>query len=201
MLGWAEVCGVRVRVDPGVFVPRPRTERLIVLAIDVTPPGSLVVDLCCGSGAVAAVLAARVPHLRIHAADIDPAAVDCARANLPGHHVHQGDLLGPIPDGLRGTVATITLNAPYVPTGDLHLLPREFRDHEPRHALDGGGDGLDLHRRVAAVAIGWLAPGGHLLTETSRRQADAAAAAITEGGLTVTVDTEDEATVVIGRRG
>lgn len=200
VLGWAEVCGVRVRVDPGVFVPRPRTERLIEKAIDVTPAGSVVVDLCCGSGVVAAVLAARVPGLRIHATDIDPAAVACARSNLPGQHVHEGDLLDPLPDALRGTVDTITLNAPYVPTDDLRLLPREFRDHEPRHALDGGPDGLDLHRRVATVATGWLRPGGHLLTETSRRQADAAVTALTDGGLTVSLDTEDEATVVIGRR-
>ena len=91
---------------------------------------------------------------------------------------------------------------PYVPTDEVGLLPPEARDHEPRVALDGGADGLDVLRRVAAEAPRWLAPGGHLLVETSERQAPYAVAAFTRGGLVARVVTDDdlEATVVIGRR-
>ena len=135
----------------------------------------MIVDLCCGAGAIGAALAAAVDRAEVHAADIDPAAVRCARLNLPGPrgHVYQGDLYEPLPAGLRGRVAVLAANVPYVPTGEIGFLPPEARTHEPRAALDGGADGLDVLRQVAAGAPGWLAPGGHLLIETSERQAPA----------------------------
>ena len=82
-------------------------------------------------------------------------------------------------------------------------MPPEARDHEPRVALDGGPDGLDVLRRVAADALRWLAPGGHLLIETSDRQSPSAMAAFADGGLTPTVEIDDDlgACVVIGRSG
>lgn len=93
------------------------------------------------------------------------------------------------------------VNAPYVPTDPIGLMPREARLHEPRVALDGGADGLDVQRRVAAAASIWLAPGGHLLIETSQRQAPGTVEAVARGGLTARVAHSEEmdATVVIGR--
>jgi len=199
VLGWAEFCGLRIAVAPGVFVPRRRTEFLVEQAIELANPGAVVVDLCCGVGAIAAALAAAVSGADVHAADVDPAAVACARRNVPGH-VYQGDLYQPLPARLRGRVQILTANVPYVPTEDIAFLPPEARTYEPRVALDGGPDGLDVLRRVAAGAPDWLASGGHLLIETSERQAPLARAAFAASGLAPRIATSDEAgaTVVIG---
>ena len=210
VLGWAEFCGLRIAVDPGVFIPRRRTEFLVRRAAalarrDPTPPRAVVVvDLCCGSGAVGAALAASLGRAELHAADIDPAAVRCARRNVAaaGGRVYQGDLYGPLPARLRGRVDILAANVPYVPSGDVGLLPAEARAHEPRVALDGGADGLDVLRRVAAGAPLWLAPGGHLLVETSERQAPRAAEAFGRAGLIARMahSSRLNATVVIGTR-
>ncbi|MFE9388032.1 putative protein N(5)-glutamine methyltransferase [Streptomyces sp. NPDC006784] len=207
VLGWAEFAGLRILVDPGVFVPRRRTEFLVRCAAAGAPGTGepVLVDLCCGTGAVgAALLAALGGRGELHAADLDPAAVRCARQNLPvpDDHVHRGDLFAALPDRLRGRIDVLTANVPYVPTADIPLLPPEARDHEPRPALDGGPDGLALLRRVAAAAPDWLAPGGTLLTETSSRQAAAAARLLADAGLeaAVTTDPELSATVLTARR-
>jgi len=202
ILGWAEFCGLRICVEPGVFVPRRRTEFLVRQAIAVARPDDVIVDLCCGAGAIAAALAAAVPGADVHAADIDPAAVRCARRNVPGG-VYQGDLYRPLPAWLRGRVAILAANVPYVPGGQIGMLPREAREHEPARALDGGRDGLDVLRRVAAAAPGWLAPGGHLLIETSEGQASRAARAFEAAGLTARVaySAGRDATAVVGRLG
>jgi len=199
VLGWAEFCGLRIAVEPGVFVPRRRTEFLVREALSLAKPGAVVVDLCCGAGAIGAALAAAVDRAEVHAVDIDPAAVRCARRNVPGH-VYQGDLYQPLPASLAGRVGFVVANVPYVPTGEIGFLPPEARTHEPLVALDGGPDGLDVLRRVAAGAPGWLAPGGHLLIEASDRQVPLAAAAFVASGLTVRIATSDDldATVVIG---
>ena len=202
VVGWAEFCGLRITVAPGVFVPRRRTEFLVRQAVALTRPGAVIVDLCCGAGAIGAALAAAVDRAEVHAADLDPAAVRCARQNLPGGHVYQGDLYAPLPAGLRGRVAVLAANVPYVPSEQIGFLPPEARAHEPRAALDGGTDGLDVLRRVAAGAAGWLAPGGHLLSEISERQAPQAEAALAAGRLAAHVvsSADLDATVVIGRR-
>jgi release factor glutamine methyltransferase len=199
VLGWAEFCGLRIVVDPGVFVPRRRTEFLVQQAVALSRSRDIVVDLCCGAGAIGAALAAAVDQAEVHAVDIDLAAVHCARRNVPGH-VYQGDLYQPLPGRLRGRVRILAANVPYVPTGELGFLPPEARTYEPRVALDGGLDGLDALRRVADGAPDWLAPGGHLLIETSERQAALAGAALAASGLATRVATSDElnATVVIG---
>lgn len=204
VVGWVEFRGLRFAVDAGVFVPRRRTEFLVRCAADLARPGDLVVDLCCGSGALGAALAATVPGIELYAADIDPIAVRCARRNVAaaGGEVFLGDLYDPLPPRLRGRVHILLANAPYVPTADIALLPTEARSHEARMALDGGADGLDVVCRVAADAARWLAPGGHLLVETSERQAPRAAEAFLAGGLTPTVLTSAEwyATVLSGTR-
>jgi release factor glutamine methyltransferase len=203
VLGWASFGGLRVGVVPGVFVPRRRTELLVREAVAVTAPGAVVVDLCCGCGAVGLVIATTVPGVELHAADVDPVAVACARANLGavGGTVHVGDLDAALPARLRRRVDVLAANAPYVPTAEIALMPPEARDHEPSVALDGGADGLDVARRVVAAATGWLAPGGQVLVETSRRQAPSLATAVTAAGLTPRVVTDDDlgGTVVLGR--
>jgi len=256
VIGWAEFCGLRIAVDPGVFVPRRRTEFLVREAAALarqasargTPatsatgpatspagpagrgasaagqgvsaaagstsapgqapfgfgPATVVVDLCCGSGAVGVALAAALGRVELHAADVDPAAVGCARRNVgaAGGQVYEGDLFEPLPAALRGRVDVLAANVPYVPAEEVALLPPEARMHEPRVALDGGEDGLDVLRRVAAEAPRWLAPGGCMLTETSERQAALAAEAVGRHGLIPRIarSAELNATVVIGIR-
>lgn len=200
VLGWAEFCGLRVAVEPGVFVPRRRTGHLVDRAVAGLGPGAVVVDLCCGSGAVGAAVAHRVPGVEVHAADVDPAAVRCARRNLRPDRVHEGDLYAALPARLRGRVDLLAVNAPYVPTDEIAHMPPEARDHEHRVALDGGADGLDVQRRVVAGAGEWLAPGGRLLIETGAHQAAATAAAFRAAGLDAVVTSDEElaATVVGG---
>ncbi|HEV3358442.1 MAG TPA: putative protein N(5)-glutamine methyltransferase [Pseudonocardiaceae bacterium] len=212
IIGWAEFCGLRITVAPGVFVPRRRTEFLARQAVDLgrnildsgEPDELLVLDLCCGSGALGAVLAAELEQVQLHAADIEPAAVECARRNVErfGGTVYEGDLFEPLPRRLRGNVHILTANVPYVPTAEIPLLPAEARDHEPRRSLDGGSDGLAVLREVAAQAPVWLAPGGQLLMETSERQAQHAVHAFADAGLITTVASCAElgSTVVIGSR-
>ncbi|AUI50377.1 putative protein N(5)-glutamine methyltransferase [Arthrobacter crystallopoietes] len=204
ILGWAEFCGLRIAVEPGVFVPRRRTEFLASKAIDlahrvVGPP--VAVDLCCGSGAVAAALADAVSRLELYAADIDRAAVRCARRNIgTAGKVFDGDLYAELPVELRCRVDVLVANAPYVPTGAIGMMPPEARLHEPQVALDGGADGLDIQRRVIAAAHEWLAPGGHLLVETGPSQLNGTAAIFERHGFAAQAhfSTELDAAVVIG---
>ncbi|WP_028934114.1 putative protein N(5)-glutamine methyltransferase [Pseudonocardia spinosispora] len=206
VLGWADFCGLRVLVEPGVFVPRRRTELLVREAISAhatlsTTGPAVVVDLCCGSGAVGKALHAALDPIELYATDIDPSAARCARRNLPDGRVFQGDLYEPLPPALRGRVDVLVANAPYVPTDAMRLMPPEARLHEPRVALDGGADGLDVQRRVASDAVRWLAPGGYLLIETSVTQAPSTAESFLRGGLSARVVqcAELGATVVAGR--
>jgi release factor glutamine methyltransferase len=203
IVGWVDFCGRRIAISPGVFVPRRRTELLVRQAAALAAPGATIVDLACGSGAVGVAVAARVDGVALYAVDIEPAAVRCARRNLAalGGHVYAGDLYDPLPVRLRGHVDVLVANLPYVPTEAVDLLPPEARLHEPLVALDGGADGLDVVRRVAASACDWLAPGGHLLLETGADQADAAVDALAAAGLTPAVakDVALHATVVVGR--
>ncbi len=215
VLGWAEFCGLRIVVGPGVFVPRRRSEFLVSQAVAaltwpdagtaaaVTAVMPVVLDLCCGSGAVGLAVATALGGAELHAADIDPGSTAYARRNLEaiGGHVHQGDLYDPLPPDLRGRIDLLVVNAPYVPTGEIGLMPPEARLHEPQVALDGGPDGVGIHRRVAAQAAAWLAAGGSLLIETSGRQAVLTEAAMIDAGLATRITTDDslDATVVIGR--
>jgi release factor glutamine methyltransferase len=203
VLGWAGFHGLRIAVGPGVFVPRRRTEFLVDEALRlVGTDGAVVLDLCCGSGALGAALAAARPGIDLYAADVDPAAVLDARRNLEpfGGRVFEGDLFAPLPAGLRGRVDVLLANVPYVPTGEIALLPPEAREHEARGALDGGGDGLDVVRRVAGQAPGWLAPGGALLVEVGERQTGTAVGVLTAAGLVARVARSDDGTVAIGTR-
>ena len=209
VVGWAEFCGLRVFVDPGVFVPRLRSEFLVSVAVDLVrlqgaAEKSVIVDLCCGTGALGLAVAAKAGFSELHAADLDPAAVACARRNVEpvGGHVYQGDLFDPLPSGLRGRIDVLICNAPYVPTTEIAFMPAEAREHEALMALDGGADGLATLRRAAASAGEWLAPGGVLLVETSERQAPSMAGVMSAAGLDARIHSDDEsgATVVAGAK-
>jgi release factor glutamine methyltransferase len=207
VVGWAEFCGLRVHVDPGVFVPRRRSEFLVETAVTLAPAGTppVLVDLCCGTGALGLAVAAKLGGTgqggaEPHAADLDPAAVRCARRNVEpaGGHVYEGDLFAPLPAALRGRVTILICNAPYVPTTEIPLLPAEARDHEHHVALDGGADGLAVLRRAAAEAPAWLAPGGRMLTETSERQSALMADVMAAAGLAPDVyENEDFGSAVV----
>ena len=149
-------------------------------------------------------MAAALGRVELHGVDIDAAAVRCARRNVAaiGGHVYEGDLVEPLPADLRGRVDVLVANAPYAPSASVELLPAEARLHEPRSALDGGADGLDVQRRVIAAAPTWLAPGGHVLTETSERQVPTLLDAISGTGLAarVAVSAELDVSAVIGTR-
>lgn len=213
VVGWAEFLGRRILLEPGVFVPRRRTEFLATRALDLARQAverlgkAVVLDLCCGSGALATTLAASVEDIEVYAADLDPAAVRCARRNLTavtgsGHddHVYQGDLYDALPASARGTIDVLVANVPYVPTREIALLPAEAREHEPPLALDGGRDGLDVLRRVTAEAPNWLAPGGLLLIEASQRQVTLALAAFTAAGMSPHAEFHEDldTTIIVG---
>ncbi|WP_435081589.1 putative protein N(5)-glutamine methyltransferase [Clavibacter michiganensis] len=213
VLGWAAFAGRRIIVRPGVFVPRRRTERLARAAVAAAREveGPVVIDLCCGSGAIAAVLADDATGAVVHAADVDPVAVACAAANLipRGVDVHCGDLLDALPDDLRGRIDVLVANVPYVPSAGLALMPPEARLHEPEATRDGGADGLDVLRRVARGSGSWLAPSGLLLVEVADGQLAAALDALATAGLEARAeplaapadgDEDDGTRVVTGRR-
>jgi release factor glutamine methyltransferase len=201
VLGWAEFHGLRIEVDPGVFVPRRRTEFLVAEAIALSRPGAVVLDVCCGSGALGVAVASAQDGVELYAADVEPRAVRNARRNVEplGGQVFEGDLFEPLPAELKGRVDLLLSNVPYVPSAEIQLLPAEARVHEPLVTLDGGSDGLAVLRRVAAECREWLAPGGHVFVETSDQQAGTAVDVFTQYGLDtrVTEDVDLSATVVV----
>jgi release factor glutamine methyltransferase len=201
VVGWAQFGPLRLHVRRGVFIPRARTGLLAQTVLARIGVPGIVVDMCCGTGALAAVVQQAHPGAEVWACDIDPAAVACAGFNLKGP-VLRGDLFDALPEELRGRVDVLVVNAPYVPTGHLARLPREA-DHEPVLALDGGSDGLDVYRRVLAAAGHWLTQAGILFVEVSRAQVPAAAALLAGAGLAVTTVSDPElgAAVLVGSVG
>ncbi|WP_249310078.1 putative protein N(5)-glutamine methyltransferase [Bacillus sp. FJAT-49736] len=202
VIGWAHFCGLRIAVERGVFVPRQRTEFLVRHAKELAGSGDVVVDLCCGSGAIGAALAAALDDLSLYCSDIDPIAIRCARRNMArfGGQVFEGDLYKALPQPIKGYINILVANVPYVPTKAIDLLPTEARLYEPNLALDGGDDGLNILSKVVEEAPFWLAPGGHLLIETSEMQATQTFEIFVHAGFATEVvrDAELDATVVIG---
>jgi release factor glutamine methyltransferase len=179
--GSLRFCGIRIRVDPGVFVPRPHTEALARRAAALLPDGGIAVDLCTGSGAVAVVLGSAHPEATVVATDVDRIAVACARGN--GVRALEGDLDEPLPRVLRGRVDVMTAVVPYVPAEELHLLPRDVLANEPHRALDGGPRGTTVLVRAVEAAARWLGPGGTVLLEIGGNQAAEVAATLAAAGL------------------
>lgn len=170
LVGSVQFCGETVLVHPGVYVPRWQSEPLALEAAARLPERGIGVDLCTGSGAIAMILARSRPLARVFATEIDHRAATCARAN--GVEVFEGDLAASLPDVLTGQVDVVSAVVPYVPTGELHLLPRDVIAYEPRHALDGGENGVAVLSRAAVEAAPLLRPGGSLLLELGGDEAD-----------------------------
>jgi release factor glutamine methyltransferase len=171
-------------VTPDVLVPRPETELVAEAAIAAVPPGGALLDLCTGSGVVAVSAALARPGARVVATDLSPAALEVARRNAAalGAEVTflEGDLDAPVPEGERFDV--VVSNPPYVPSAEIEGLSREVR-REPRIALDGGADGLDVVRRIVRRAPSRLRPGGLLVVELHEAHAGPVKALCREAGL------------------
>jgi release factor glutamine methyltransferase len=194
LLGETEFCGLRLELGPGVFIPRPETEALVERALELGPSGpGTVLELCAGSGAIACALAAQRASWTVWAVEDSAVAADCARANARRLgldrrvRIREGDLFAP----LRGSVAAravdlVVANPPYLATAILPTLPAEVRDWEPRAALDGGSDGLEVIRRLLGEAPDWLRPGGGLLVEIGEEHGPEARALVEEDGRYVT---------------
>ncbi len=202
LTGAVTFCGVRLFVAPGVYVPRSQTEPLARRAATLLPPAGVAVDLCTGAGAIAAVLAAAVPTASVLATELDENAVRCARRN--GVEVFEGFLDDPLPRGLERRVDVLTAVVPYVPTESLRLLPRDVQAFEPRLALDGGPDGMDLLVEVVRRSQGWLSPGGWLMLELGGDQADSIGDLLHDSGFSefdVMSDEEGDPRAICARLG
>lgn len=176
--------GSRVRVEPGVYVPRPQTEPLARRAIERLPESGLAVDLATGSGALAVAMTAARPRARVVASDLDPAACRCARSN--GVEVFEGDLGRPFPGRLRGSFDVVVGVVPYVPTDEIVFLPRDVRRYEPLVALDGGGGGLEVLEEAVRWGATLLRPGGALLLELGGHQDEGLRPVLDQTGFVVT---------------
>ncbi len=182
--------GNRVRVDRGVYVPRPQTELLATRAIDLLPADGLAADLCTGSGAIAVALATARPTARVLATDIDAAACRCARSN--GVEVYEGHLADPLPHTLDGRVDVVVAVVPYVPSEEIIYLPRDVRRYEPRRALDGGRGGTEILRQVVWSGRRLLRAGGSLLLELGGDQDEAVFPMLHQAGFTALARLADD---------
>lgn len=214
VVGVAEFAGVEVAIGPSVFIPRHRAEALVDTAVELVGAMAAArrptaLDLGCGSGAIAAALTSRLPGWDVHASDIDAEALRHARTNSAtfGFTLHQGDWWSSLPTSLSGGFDLVVAHLPYVPTGELVSLPRDFRDHEAVAALDGGADGLDPWRAVARGAGRWLEADGVLLTQVGEHQVGEAVRIATSEGLvaqSIWPDDDERVAVisaVVGSRG
>ena len=201
VVGSVAFCGIRVKVHRGVYPPRRQSEPLARRAAALLPECGVAVDLCAGAGPIACLLQRSSPSATVVATDVEPAAVACARQN--GVNALLGDLDGPLPASLLGSVDVLTAVVPYVPPDELPFLPRDVRAFEPRAALDGGEGGLRLLSAVVARSARWLRPGGWLLLEIGGDQAAAVAAQMeTVGFLEITArhDEDGDDRAIEGRR-
>ena len=188
MTGTVRFAGQTLHIAPGVYVPRRQSEALAMRAATLLPDTGRAIDLCTGVGAIAAHLLAQVPTASVIGTDLDWRAVACARRN--GVPTLVADLAKPL--RIHASVDVVTAVAPYVPTGGLRLLPADVQRYEPRVALDGGGDGLDLVRRVVAAAAALLRPGGWLLIEVGGDQDEALAPTLAATGFELVTPWWDE---------
>ena len=198
-----------LEVTPDVLIPRPETELLVEQTLSLVGEGrdATALDLGCGSGAIAIALATESPTLRVTASDLSPAALAVAAKNRDRHDIVGrlqllcGDLFGPLRAETRFDL--IVSNPPYIETVEIESLQPEVRDHEPRLALDGGEDGLDVIRRIIQAAPKHLRPGGALLLEVGHTQAEQVSDLLAGDGLEPSIhqDLAGIPRIVIGRSG
>ena len=188
--GSTRFCGLEIRVDPGVYVPRWQSEPLARRAVARLVDNGVAIDLCTGSGALAKTLAANRPGARVVASDIDERAVACAASN--GVEVYQGDLFAPLPRQLEGCADVVVGVVPYVPTPALALLARDTLRFESPLSYDGGRDGTDVLRRVLDECPRFLRRGGTLLLELGGEQPDVLGAELAGLGYSEAVVLSDQ---------
>ncbi|MFN2462985.1 MAG: class I SAM-dependent methyltransferase [Candidatus Dormibacteria bacterium] len=195
-----------VKVGPGAFVPRPWTEAVARVALDLLPPGGTVVDLGTGAGAIATAIARAATSSQVWATEVDAGALRWARRNLDAHPnstLLAGDLFQPLPPSLRDGVDVVVGCLPYVPTASLATLPADFLAHEPAIAFDGGEDGLALVRRAIDDGRKWLRGGAWMVLEIGAGQGDPATRFARELGyreVQVRLDGDGDEAMVVGRR-
>ena len=212
LVGYREFFSLRFEVGPGVFIPRPETETLVLESLEILKGSGetnpTVLDLCCGSGAIGVSIAVNAPSARVTSIDKNDAPIDFTTRNATRHGVAdrltvlRGDLFSPLPADVAFNV--IACNPPYVTTSEIERLAADVKSYEPHAALDGGPDGLDVLRKIAADGPGRLKPGGWILFELSPEQGDAAQAILRDAGLESVAAVKDLAgavRVVKGRRG
>ncbi|MEP6758306.1 MAG: peptide chain release factor N(5)-glutamine methyltransferase [Actinomycetota bacterium] len=192
-----------LEVRPGVFVPRPETEIVVDIALEMAPQAQVVVDLCTGSGAIALAIADEHPGAAVFATDASAEAVGLARANASRLGlvvtVAHGDLFEPLPPRLHAAIDLVVANPPYLPADDGSTLPADVRA-DPSSALFGG---IDLYERLFADALEWLGAGGAVVVEIDAREGSAVSAAARAAGFTevrVLRDLTGRDRVVTGRR-
>ena len=201
LVGSVRFCDVPVLVEPGVYVPRWQSEPMALEAVARLPEEGTAVDLCTGSGAIAVVMSLARPRALVLATEVDPVAAACARAN--GVDVVLCDMAQGIQPERRGTVDVVTAVVPYVPTEAMRHLPRDVVAYEPRRALDGGADGIDLLARAVVEAAPLLCAGGSLLLELGGQQAEALAPLLRANGyrdLQVSRDEDGDVRALFCRR-
>lgn len=211
IVGSTSFCGLEITVSPEVLIPRPETELLAEHAVKFLlargTAGAAALDFGTGSGCLAIVITAQATGAAVHALEISEAALAVARGNAERHGVkervqfHRGDGFAALPAGVKFDL--IVSNPPYIATAEIATLEPEVRDHDPRGALDGGVDGLDFYRRLAAEAGARLNPGGRLMVELGDGQDTAVRALCESAGWTVEAvenDYSGRARILIARR-
>ena len=176
IIGDADFCGYKIKVDERVLIPRPETEELAQQVIAAAEEGDSILDLCTGSGAVAIAVYKELEKnkrkVSVTASDVSEDALALAKENAEENGADIAFVQSDLFSRLRGRYNIIVSNPPYIPTGDIEGLQREVRDFEPRLALDGGEDGLDFYRRIAAEASKYLVRGGMLVMEVGLGEAE-----------------------------
>ena len=204
ILGTQEFCGLEFQVTPEVLIPRHDTETLVTEALARVPGARSVLDIGVGSGCIAVVLAQQLSGAAVTAIDISAVALELARRNADHNGVDieflHGSLLTPVAGRCFDLIVS---NPPYIPSADIEQLEPEVRDNDPRCALDGGVDGLDIYRALIPAAVRCLNPGGWLLVEVGVGQAGAVAElfrAVAEYGEVITARDPGDIERVVGAR-
>ena len=176
IIGDADFCGYKIKVDERVLIPRPETEELAMMVVAAAEEGQSVLDLCTGSGAIAVAVYKELEKcdrkVKVTATDISAEALEVAKENAEANEADIVFLQSDLFKRLRGRFDIIVSNPPYIPSKDVEELQREVKDYEPRLALDGGEDGLDIYRRIAQDAAKYLNRGGMLIMEVGEGEAN-----------------------------
>lgn len=176
IIGDTDFCGYTIKVDERVLIPRPETEELVMMAVAAAEEGQNVLDLCTGSGAIAIATYKELEKagrkVRMTAIDVSEGALELAQENAERNQAEINFVCSDLFTRIRERFDLIISNPPYIPSSEIETLQREVKDFEPRLALDGGADGLEIYRKIAAEAPKYLTRGGALLMEVGAGQAE-----------------------------